>query len=313
MAGVDFYRKVVEDESLFGIRGQIVENSFQTNGTLIDEEWARFLARYNFLVGVSLDGPPDLHNYYRRDNSGGPTYERVMEGVEWLKRHNVDFNILVLLNTRNIQHPRELYRFLLDQGLGHLQFIPCLERDEQKGEIAEYSITPQQYGQFLCTLFDEWTRKGIPQVYIREFDEILIAYVTGKTPNCIFSPECGNYIVVEYNGDVYPCDFHVEPQWFLGNLTEQPLEEIIVGEKFAEFRLRKNKIAQNCGDCSWLKYCHGGCPKHWTTLGLDHNYFCSSYRMFFKHSHRKFLELKQFVQEKRISKEDFSGDSGRPE
>ncbi|MFQ6095559.1 MAG: anaerobic sulfatase maturase [Candidatus Bathyarchaeia archaeon] len=298
LAGLDFYRKVVKYESLFGIRGQMVQNSIQTNGTLINEEWVRFLGRYNFLVGVSLDGPQELHNFYRRDRSGRPSYERVMEGIEWLKRYDVDFNILVLLNKRNIQHPRELYRFLLEQGFRHLQFIPCVESDQEHGGPAEYSITPEQYGEFLCTLFDEWTREGIPQVYIREFDEILISYVTGEAPNCTFSKECGKYIVVEYNGDVYPCDFYVEPRWFLGNLTEQPLEEIIAGEKFTEFRLRKNEIAQNCGDCRWLQYCHGGCPKHWTVLGLDHNYFCSSYQMLFQHSHRRFLRLKRTVEQK---------------
>ncbi len=304
LAGLDFYRKVVEYQSLFGISGQTVGNSLQTNGTLIDREWAKFLARYNFLVGVSLDGPQGLHDHYRKDHAGRGSYKRVLQSVRWLRRYNVDFNILVLLNNRNIEHPRELYRFLLEKGFTFLQFIPCLERDPEKGDPAEYSITPEQYGRFLCTVFDEWTREEIPEVYIRDFEDILIAYVTAEAPSCIYSRECGKYIVVEYNGDVYPCDFHVEPQWLLGNLTEQPLEEMIGGEKFAEFRSRKAEMAHRCRDCLWLRYCHGGCPKHWNLLGLDHNYFCSSYRMFFEHSEKKFLELRKIVAKKEILKRE---------
>lgn len=299
LARLNFYRKAVKYQSLFGLPGQIVENSLQTNGTLIDEEWARFLARYNFLVGVSLDGPRELHDYYRRDHAGRPSYEKVIEGIKWLRNYNVDFNILVLLNRRNIEHPIELYNFLLNHSFRFLQFIPCVERDADNGGPAEYSIHPEQYGRFLCTIFDEWTREGIPQVYIRDFEDILIAYVSGEAPSCIYSRECGKYVVVEYNGDVYPCDFYVEPQWLLGNLTEQPLEKIIASEKFAEFRFLKIEMAQKCGDCPWLKYCHGGCPKHWTVLSLDRNYFCSSYRRLFEHSHRRFLRLKRFVEPKR--------------
>jgi uncharacterized protein len=304
LAGLDFYRKVVKYQSLFGIPGQTVGNSLQTNGTLIDEQWAKFLARYNFLVGVSLDGPQELHDQYRKDLAGRGSYTRVLQSVKWLRRYDVDFNILVLLNNQNIEHPRELYYFLLEKGFTFLQFIPCLERDPEKGGPAEYSITPEQYGRFLCTVFDEWTREGIPEVYIRDFEDILIAYVTAEAPSCIYSRECGKYIVVEYNGDVYPCDFHVEPQWLLGNLTEQPLEEMIGGEKFAEFRSRKAEMPHRCRDCLWLGYCHGGCPKHWTVLGLDHNYFCSSYRTFFEHSEKKFLELRRIVAKKEILKRE---------
>jgi len=298
LAGLGFYRKVVKYQSLFAMPGQVVENSLQTNGILIEENWARFLSRYRFLVGVSLDGPQDIHDYYRKDQAGSGSYEKVTEGIKWLRRYNVDFNILVLLNRRNIERSRELYRFLIDHDFRYLQFIPCVERDPETGGLAEYSINQEQYGQFLCIAFDQWTREGIPQVYIRDFEDILFAYVTGETPSCTYSQECGKYIVIEYNGDVYPCDFYVEPRWFLGNLTEQPLEDIIAGDKFNEFRFRKTKMAQKCGACPWFKYCHGGCPKHWTLLGLDHNYFCSSYRMLFEHSHRKFLKLKKFIEQK---------------
>jgi uncharacterized protein len=299
LAGLDFYRKAVKYQSLFAAPGQIVENSLQTNGLLIDEEWAKFLARHKFLVGVSLDGPKELHDHYRKDHGGSPSYERVMEGIEWLKRYNVDFNILVLLNKRNVKHPRQLYRFLVNEGFKYLQFIPCAERNPKTGGFAEYSITPEEYGRFLCEVFDEWTSGGVPQVYVRDFDELLIGYVTGETPNCTFSEDCGKYVVVEYNGDVYTCDFYVDPKWFLGNLTEQPLEEIVTSEKFHQFRKQKSKLAQRCESCPWLRICRGGCPKHWALVTSDANYFCSSYQTFLEHSHNEFLRLKRHVEERR--------------
>jgi len=298
LAGLNFYKEAMKYQSLFSAPGQIIQNSLQTNGTLIDKNWASFLAQYDFLVGVSLDGPPDLHDYYRKDRSGNPSYERVMKGIEWLRRFNVEFNILVLLNRRNIKNPRELYHFFTDQGFRYLQFIPCVERDPETGKITDYSITPEQYGRFLCEVFDEWIAPGIPEVYIRDFDDILVSYVTGESPSCVFSRECGKYVVVEFNGDVYACDFFVEPRWFLGNLMEQPLEEIIKSERFIEFRKMKSKLALNCRDCRWLQYCNAGCLKHWIQLGLNHNYFCSAYKMFFEHSHQKFLELKKSVQDR---------------
>ncbi len=299
LAGLDFYKEAVRYQSLFSIPGQLVMNSLQTNGTLIDEHWAEFLARFNFLVGVSLDGPPEFHDYYRKDRLGNPSYERVMRGIEWLRKFNVKFNILVLLNQHNIKYPRELYHFFIDQGFRFLQFIPCVERDSETGEIASYSITPEQYGHFLCEVFDEWVAPGIPKVYVRDFDELLISYVTGEAPSCIFSRECGKYVVVEFNGDVYACDFFVEPRWFLGNLMEQPLEKIIESERFMEFKRIKSKlINDNCRGCRWLQYCNGGCPKHWIQLGLNHNYFCSAYKAFFEHSHEKFLELKELIRKR---------------
>jgi len=299
LIGLDFYRKVVKYQSLFGLSGQIVENSLQTNGILIDEEWAKFLARYRFLVGVSLDGPPELHDHYRKDHAGHFSYKRVMEGISWLRRYNVDFNILVLLNKRNIQRPKELYNFLISQGFRHLQFIPCVEREPEKDGLAEYSITPTEYGHFLCAVFDEWVRE-FPQVYVRDFDDLLTAYVVGEVPSCSFSSECGKYVVIEYNGDVYPCDFYVEPRWFLGNLVEQPLEKIFASEKFIEFSKRKGKLALECKGCPWVEYCQGGCPRHRTELGLKHNYFCPSYKIFFKHAHQHLLRLKRLVEKNRL-------------
>lgn len=296
LAGLDFFGQAVKYQRLLRAPGQIVENSLQTNGVLIDKEWARFLSRHGFLVGVSLDGPAELHDHYRRDRGGDPSYGRVVKGIEHLRRYNVDFNVLVLLNDCNVQRPRELYRFLLDQGFRYLQFIPCVERSPETGEIARYSVSPEQYGRFLCDVFDEWAGKGIPTVYVRDFEDILISYVTGETSSCIYSRDCGKYVVVEYNGDVYPCDFFVEPELLLGNIMEHPLEEIVENLKFAEFSAQKRRLAAKCEECPWLQYCSGGCPKHQVQLGLDRNYFCESYKMLFEHANERFLELKAFVE-----------------
>jgi len=296
LAGLEFYEKVIEYERLFGLPGQRIENSLQTNGILIDERWARFLAQNGFLVGVSLDGPKEFHDYYRKGPSGEPSYERVMRGIRWLREFNVDFNILVLLNDRNVKHPHELYRFLVDNGFHYLQFIPCVERNPRTGKPAEYSITPEEYGRFLCAIFDVWIR-DFPRVYVRTFDELLLAYVRGEEPSlCLFRRECGSYLVVEYNGDVYPCDFYVEPKWLLGNIMEQSLDEILASERFLEFKRRKVGLARKCKGCPWLWLCHGGCPRHWEMFGLDHNYFCRSYKMFFEYSHQRFLKLKRLVE-----------------
>jgi uncharacterized protein len=294
LAGLDYFKRAMKYQSLFKIPGQIVENSLQTNGILIDKKWAKFLARHRFLVGVSLDGPKEIHNYYRRDQRGRGSYDRVLEGIELLKKYHVEFNILVLLNNLNIKQPKKLYHFLLDQGFQYLQFIPCLEKDPKTKKITKYSITPEEYGHFLCKIFDEWIKDDNPRVYIRGFEESLIAYVTGETPTCTFSSECGKYIIIEHNGDIYPCDFFVDSKWLLGNLTSKPINKIIKNGKYKEFRLRKNKKSENCVNCSWIKNCNSGCPKHWIK-NANHSYFCQSYKMYFKYTRHKFLKLKKFT------------------
>lgn len=296
LMGLDFYRRVVHYQLLFKSPLQIVENSLQTNGTLINEEWAKFLAGYDFLVGVSLDGPREIHDYYRRGRGGSGSYEDVVRCLNILSRHNVKFNILTVLHSHNVKDPRGLYRFLTDMGFKYLQFIPCVEK--RNGKIAEFSITPEEYGEFLCEIFDEWFNDGSPNTYVRDFEDILISYVTGEAPSCIFGRTCGRYIVVEHNGDVYPCDFYVERKWFLGNIMNEPIENIIKRKKFTEFKYRKARLAKKCKDCKWLKYCNAGCPRHWEILDFTQNYFCQSYKTFFEYSHEKFMKLKNKVSSK---------------
>lgn len=299
LAGLDFFRKVVRLQQRYGRPGTLVGNGFQTNATLIDEAWARFFQEYRFLVGVSLDGPPEVHDHYRRSRTDQPSHARVMEAIGWLRRCQVEFNILVLLNPLNVVQPRELYRYFREQDLRYLQFVPCVEPDPATGRAADFSITPEQYGTFLCETFDLWISEGMQAPYIRMFDDLLAVYLGYEAPCCLFQRECGQYVVVEHNGDVYACDFFVEPEWFLGNLVETPLAEIVASAKAREFRLRKRRLAAACQSCEWQFLCYGGCPRHRTALQPEisrPSYFCESYRRFFAHSRPGFLELKKRIE-----------------
>lgn len=298
LAGLDFFRKVVRFQQQYGRPGAVVGNGFQTNATLIDEAWARFFQEYRFLVGVSLDGPPEVHDHYRRFCGGQPSHGRVMEAIDLLRRYQVEFNVLVLLNPLNVVRPRELYEYFLERDLRYLQFIPCIEPDPVTGGAARFSITPEQYGAFLCETFDLWMSAGSQAPYIRMFDDLLAVYLGYEAPCCLFQQECGQYVVVEHNGDVYACDFFVEPDWFLGNLMETPLADIVASPKAREFRLRKRRLGADCQACPWQSLCYGGCPRHRTALQPEvarPSYFCESYQQFFAYSRPGFLKLKERI------------------
>ena len=301
VAGLDFFRKVVDLQQKYGRSGAVVANSLQTNATLIHEEWARFMAEYNFLVGVSLDGPKDIHDHYRLTIDGRPTFDMVMQAIERLKRHKVEFNILVLLNRLNSEQPERVWDFMAEHGLGFLQFIPCVERDPSTGEPAEYAVRPDQFGKFLCAVFDRWYNDGEPTVYVRDFEDFLFAAVRGEAPSCIYARRCGSYVVVEHNGDVYCCDFYVDPDWRLGNLLETPLAELVESDLLARFALRKAEMHPQCRQCPWLKLCRGACPKDRMTFSDDHralNYLCPGYQMLFEHAHERIEKLRAKVLER---------------
>ena len=286
LMGLPFFEKVVSLQQRYG-RGQTVANSLQTNATLLNDDWARFLWQYRFLVGVSLDGPQEMHDAQRLDHTGQGSFERVMRGVNVLRQHDVAFNILVVLTRQNIGDPTSLYRFFLEQDLRHLQFIPCAERDPATHDLAPFSISADEYGAFLCRAFELWLKDGQPTAYVRFFDELLIAYVNGQHPSCIHREQCGDFVVVEHNGDVYACDFFVEPAWRLGNLLETPLLELLQSERFTAFRQRKRELAAECRRCQYLHLCYGGCPKYRLLDSGDiasPSYFCAAYRRFFAFS-----------------------------
>ncbi len=300
LAGVEFFERVVECQKQWGRPGQSIANSLQTNATLIDDRFAQFLKKYNFLVGASLDGPKHVHDHYRFTHDGRGSWDKVMAGIEAMERNRVEFNILVLVNAYSVQRPRELLDFFIGRGFKWLQFIACVERDPETGAPAQYALDPVQYGEFLCEVFDEWTKHEIPQIYIRDFEDLLIGHVRGKATCCMYSPVCGGYVVVEHNGDVYACDFHCDPEWKLGNLLETPLEEMAKSEAYAEFAFRKLELADECQACKWQRYCRGGCVKHRTAMGGDAralNFLCPAYKVFFEHAHPQFLRLKKIAEE----------------
>lgn len=276
LAGLEFFEKAVELQELYRYPGQTVNNSIQTNGVLLDENWAKFFKKKGWLVGLSLDGPELSHDVYRVFHNHQGSYASVNRGLDKLREKGVQYNILTLLNDVNVKKPSELYRWLVGSGHKHLQFIPCMELNSY-GKVAEFSITPEEYGKFLIEVFDEWV-KDIPEVYVRDFEDILIGLVTGNTPNCVFNGRCGEYIVVEYNGDAYPCDFFVDTEWHLGNINETGIEKLYQSEKMNEFR-KNRRLQEKCKSCNWTEYCYGGCQK---TVLYGEYYFCESIKLFLK-------------------------------
>lgn len=294
LMGLDFYKRAVDYQQLYGRPGQAVSNSLQTNAVLLDDpEWARFLHEYRFLVGVSIDGPADVHNAYRVTHAGEPTHHRVVAAIENLLEHDVEVNILAMVQPANIHRAAETYEYLLSLGVDFLQFIPLAEPDPSGDGLMPFSITPRDYGRFLCELFDLWAAEKPRSAYVRMFDDMLAVVMGYDHPTCMFGPECGRYFVVEHNGDIYACDFFVERQWYYGNLRDLRFRKIPGLERYQQFRRRKTEGLVECAQCEWFSLCHGGCPKYRVMLGDGPRptYFCEAYRMFFEHAHGTLQEM----------------------
>jgi uncharacterized protein len=303
LLGVDFFRKAVALQNKYA-NGKNIENAFQTNGVLLDDRWGEFLAANHFLVGLSVDGPADLHDFYRVDKGGAPTFDRVMRGLRFLKKHHVEFNALTVVNRQNAQHPLRVYRFLKGIGCQFIQFIPLVERlattpdpaglvlisprAPQTTEVADWSVEPRQYGVFLCTIFDEWVRNDVGNYYVQLFDVALESWL-GLTPSlCVFRPACGAALVLEHNGDLYSCDHYVYPENKLGNLMEQPLPSLVNSPQQRAFGQDKlTLLPRYCRACDVRFACNGECPKHRFVATPDGepglNYLCAGYKLFFKH------------------------------
>jgi len=285
MMGLDFFKRVVELEMKHGLPGSSVANALQTNGTLLDSQWARFLNEYRFLVGLSVDGPKRLHDFYRKDFQGKGTHSRVMQSAKLLRDNGVEFNVLALINNLNVKEPDAVYDFLLSNQVYFMQFVPCVEPGG-KGAAASFSITPEDYGEFLVRVFDRWVA-DFPNVSIRDFDDLLMREIGEKPGTCTVSDRCGSYVVVEHNGDVFVCDFFVVSRWRLGNIMETPFREIVLSEKLEEFARAKSVLGPVCERCAFVNKCYGGCQKHRIVLGgepTDPSYFCKAYKMLFKHA-----------------------------
>ncbi len=289
LMGVSFFRRVVEFQQMYGYSGQFVGNNVQTNTTLITPDLARLFHDYNFLLGVSLDGPEEHHDRYRRYPSGRGSFHRIMQNTQILNEHQAEFNILAVVNNITAKIPDETYSFFVESGFYYLQYIPVVEFDKKTGQLLDYSVNASDYGDFLCRLFDLWYNNAQPMASIRIFENIAAMYLGVPSEACVYRDECGTYAVVEYNGDVFPCDFFVQEQWRLGNLLETPLKDIITGPKVQEFNRRKSLEHPDCQECEWHSICRCGCPHSWDPSGND--YLCSSYKQFFAHSESRFKTL----------------------
>ncbi len=295
LMGLDFYRKVVELQKQYGQPGQEVGNSLQTNAILLDDTWGPFLAENKFLVGVSIDGPAEFHDPYRVDHGGHGTFDRVMRAIDTCKKHQVEFNTLTLLQAKNVDHPETLFEFLTNLGTTFLQFIPCVELDPATGRVTDFSVTPEQYGEFLCRLFDCWVKQGLQKTSIRDFDSILSYYLGQRHTICTFDRQCSQYVVVEHAGDVYCCDFFVESMWHLGNIFDTPIESLATCAKKRQFARVKTKLCNKCLVCRHLDICRGGCMKDRAPFDKEsygrESYFCEAYKRFFEYSGPKFMDI----------------------
>lgn len=292
LCGLDFFRRVVELQQKYGSPGQAVSNGLQTNGLLLTPVWAEFLREYHFLLGVSLDGPAEYHDHYRTYPSGKPTHQRVLDALHMLSEHQVEFNILTVVNRINADHGVEVYDYLVSEGFTFLQFIPCVEVDPQTGRVTEFSVTPEQFGDFLCAVFDRWYNDGDPQVSVRDFEATLAVYLGQEAPLCCYQERCGGYLVVEHNGDVYPCDFFVREDLYVGNVLETPLEELFASDVVRRFAAAKAAPRPECAQCVWTGLCNQGCPRFVNVEGNRRHYLCAAYQRFFTHSHDRFVALR---------------------
>jgi len=293
LMGVDFFRKIVDFQKEHGQSGKTVANGLQTNATLIDDEMADLLRRYRFLLGCSLDGPPEIHDLYRKTAGGRPTHQGVMAGIETLQRHGVEFNILILVSQANVHRARDVYRYLVDRGFHYHQYIPCVEFDAD-GEIQPYAISGEEWGEFLCELFDMWYPGDAYTVSIRHLDSLLLKIVDDQISVCHLGDNCCQYFVVEYNGDIYPCDFFVDPALRLGNVMESSWESLLASPIYEAFGAQKTKWNGACPTCDALDLCRGDCLKHRTYAGhasTNLSWLCEGNRRFLRHARGRLDQL----------------------
>ncbi len=299
---LSFYQRAMKLQERHA-RGHHIDNCLQTNGTLLTDEWCRFLADNRWLVGLSIDGPQDMHDAYRRMRGGAPTFDKVMRAVELLDKHGVEWNAMAVVNDINSREPLRFYRFFKNIGCHYLQFSPIVERwtaDGQRslaspavppagGKMTPWSVQPDAWGDFLCTLFDEWRTKDVGKTFVQLFDATLANWV-GEPPGvCTLSPICGRALALEHNGDVFPCDHFVFPEYLLGNIRHQSLTELALSGRLNAFgEAKRTTLPEQCAECRWLFACNGECPKNRIALTADGvsglNYLCEGYRRFFSHA-----------------------------
>ena len=301
MRSIDFYKKALALQKKYA-HGKQIDNVIQTNGTLLTDEWCEFFAKNHWLVGISIDGPQEYHDHYRVTPAGKPSWEKVMQGISLLKKHRVEWNAMAVVNAYNAEHPLEFYHFFRDNGCQYLQFTPIVERltehedgrtlaslaDDREIPLADASVTPQQWGNFLCTIFDDWVRHDVGKMFVEIFDCTLANWMGVLPGICAYSKECGHAGVMEHNGDVYSCDHFVFPEYKLGNIKDQSLIDMLYGEKQQAFsRLKHTSLPRQCKECDMEFACHGECPKNrfekdkYGEPGL--NYLCQGYYQYYSY------------------------------
>jgi uncharacterized protein len=343
LMGLDFFRRAMELVEKYRKPGQEIEHSIQTNGTRLDDEWCLFFRKHHFLVGLSVDGPKDLHDAYRVDKGGKGTFDQVMKGWELLSKHQVEFNILCTVHAANVKHPLKVYRYFRDVlKTNFMQFISIIERVNadmvpianlgwgQRGsdprplyiqtgdQVTDRSVRPELLGQFYVEIFEEWVRNDVGKVYVQMFDTTLAAHV-GQYGLCVFSPTCGNSLAIEHNGDLFSCDHYVEPDYKLGNIREVHMADMVTSPQQREFGASKQtSLPDYCRQCDVLFACNGGCPKDRFSktpngeAGL--NYLCAGYKRFFQHVDRPMRIMANLLQQRRAPAEImewYKGEDGR--
>ena len=301
MRPLSFYKRVMELQQKYA-GGRTIDNCIQTNGTLLTDEWCEFFKKNTWLVGVSIDGPQEFHDEYRKNRQGRPSFTKVMQGIHLLKKHGVEWNAMAVVNAYNANHPLEFYRFFKENGCQFLQFTPIVERltrhedgrtlaslaDKDEISLSEASVAPEQWGNFLCAIFDEWVRKDVGKIFVEIFDCTLANWMGVSPGICAYSKECGHAGVMEHNGDVYSCDHFVFPEYKLGNIRDHSLIDMLYGEQQQEFsRLKHSSLPRQCKECDMEFACHGECPKNrfmkdkYGDSGL--NYLCPGYYHYYQH------------------------------
>jgi uncharacterized protein len=297
LMGVEFYRRSIEYQKKHARPGMAFENTMQTNGTLLDDEWCEFFRENDFLIGISIDGPRHLHDTYRLDKGGGPTFDRVMRGLRLLQKHGVEYNVLVAVNHTNADYPLEVYRFLRDEArTAWIQLIPVVERIDQEGHtiyqkgsrISERSVRPEQFGRFLIQIFDEWVRHDVGRVFVQTFEAAVRNWLRMPSSGmCVFEPTCGLGLALEHNGDLYSCDHFVEPDYLLGNIMDTEMLEMVASDRQRQFgRDKRDALPRYCRECEVRFACHGECPKNRFLTTPDGepglNHLCAGWKAFFQ-------------------------------
>ena len=321
LMGIDFYKKVLHLQKQYA-EGKRVANTFQTNGTLLNDEWCRFLQEHDFLIGLSLDGPEHIHDHFRMDRGGKSTFSSVKRGLDLLKKHGVEFNILCCVTRESAQKPLEVYCFFKEQGAEYIQFIPIVERvpdrvshklglqlasppdlrnEPETVSVTPWTVDPEGYGDFLIKVFDEWVRRDVGTVFVMNFEWALGSWALGDSPACFFSKRCGRAVIIEHNGDVYSCDHFMYPAYQLGNILEDELSEMLESEQQIAFGAQKElALPRACRECVYLFACRGECPKHRFMISPygepGFNYLCKAYKKYFRHVNKYMRVMVQLLE-----------------